>query len=417
MTSVPSACPFCNAELPALPAAPATAHTACPRCGEPVASDRFAVRPGPPPQSERFAVSAGPPPALPDTASLELGKRRTLRFLLAIMFSMAAAALVFALMTKQLRRDRDPKPRPEPPSAQEVARKHAPAEYLALGYLPRGCNVAVGADVAALDAAAVTQKLLANPGPEITAWLQDAMAVTGLAFAEIDHAIAGTELQNLPFHITTVIVTRQPYDPARLKAAVEHRKVSATTYRNGTLYRLGDMPRIPKLWCAAPRVLVYTTLPIDELERIPKQSSEADECLTPTARKALTERLNKASVLWAVGDLGPAKDLVGLLPFVANVPKEQARLLPMLSAFAIGMVPDEKGAKICGEFYTGDPAAVAELRKYFESISHDDAVKLRIETPPPAVRDPEAQWASVQWPDDSLLQVFRFAERKDAKPR
>src|SRR5438105_11344212 len=110
--SAAGACPYCNAELPPLAAPPAGPRTPCPRCGEPVPSERFAVQVG---------VFGGPPP--PAYAGGSLGKMRTLRSVLAIMAGMAVLTLVFALYTQQIRRQRDFKDRPD--GNTELARKPA----------------------------------------------------------------------------------------------------------------------------------------------------------------------------------------------------------------------------------------------------------------------------------------------------
>src|SRR5947208_2863951 len=88
MSSTTAACPFCNAELPPMPAA-TQPRTPCPRCGEPVPSERFPV------QSD--AVAAGWPPAGAQPANVVQGTRKTLQVVLSIMVGMAALALVFAL--------------------------------------------------------------------------------------------------------------------------------------------------------------------------------------------------------------------------------------------------------------------------------------------------------------------------------
>jgi hypothetical protein len=385
MLSVPSACPFCNAELPALTTSPTTPQTACPRCGEPVASDRFAVRAGPPPGSP-------PEPAPPN---LEQRKRRTLRVLLGVMLGMATVALVFALMTQRIRRERDPKPRVEPPEAVEVARR--PAELLGLGFLPNGSNVAVGVHVAQLMHDPAGEALLKEPPPALFEPLLSPLALAGLSLKDVDHIVAGSEVKTLGVHITTVIVTRKPYDRTQLKQAVERSKVQVTPYRKGDLYRFTDLPQLPKLWSAGPRVLVYTTLPLDEVDRISTTTREPADTLTSAARKALTERVSKQSRLWAVGDLGPAKELIDFVQGVGVLPKDQARLLTLVRSFAFGVESvDAAFAQVHGDFFTGSPAGTQEIGKLLEGAQLPRAQSAKVETPPPGVDDAEAQWVSWQ---------------------
>src|SRR4051812_34730328 len=103
MTS--AACPYCNAPLPPLAALPRTARTACPRCGELVPSERFAVA--------GTGIAAGHPAPTTATAptvaapTLAERKRTTARVLLALMGGLAIMTLIFALLTQDLRRRND----------------------------------------------------------------------------------------------------------------------------------------------------------------------------------------------------------------------------------------------------------------------------------------------------------------------
>src|SRR5437660_1440552 len=115
-------CPFCNAELPPLPAASANERVPCPRCGEPVPASRFPVGP---------AATSHAPSA--DPTEMQQRKRATLFLLLGIMGGMALIALIFALMTIDLRRSRDPKVKAPKPDEKQVAKQFvAPASLTGL---------------------------------------------------------------------------------------------------------------------------------------------------------------------------------------------------------------------------------------------------------------------------------------------
>src|SRR5205085_10841786 len=97
---------------------------------------------------------------------------------------------------------------------------------------------------------------------------------------DVDHVVAGTELRQLPPEMTTVIVTRKPYSPAAIESTIKTQKVSSSTYRDKPLFYL-DGPGVPKLWLADARVLVWTTLKKEDLDRIPAATKDPPSTLTP----------------------------------------------------------------------------------------------------------------------------------------
>jgi hypothetical protein len=379
MRSDIAACPYCNAELPPL-AAPATGrYAACPRCGEPVPAERFP------------ATSAAPAPA--PAPPLPQRKRQTAKVLLAIMVGMATLALVFALMTQKWRREHDFRYKADP-AAPVVAE---PARMLGLGYLPNGCNIAVAVQLAALEQDDAGRALLREPRSMPLEQMLKPLASMGLTIADVEQVVVGSELKELQFRVTTVIVTRKPYDPAQVQQAAARRPVKSGTFRNRPLLRFTDERDIPKLWLADARVLVYTTLTAEELERIPTSVKEPAETLTAAARDALKARLDRQSRIWAVGDLAPAKELIDALQLFAGPMKDQLRLLTLVRAFDIGITTVEgQSLTVRGDFYTGNPAATQELAKYLSGVTIDGAKSQKVETPPADLPAAEAQWVSWQ---------------------
>jgi hypothetical protein len=388
MTSAAS-CPYCNAELPPLPAVAPSLRVPCPRCGEPVPRERFPVLQG---------VAAGCGPDLPKPAAVlrtPEGKRMTARVVLSIMAGMAALALVFALLTQKMRRDNDFRgsgvnpPRP-------VATDLPPAQLPGLAFLPTGTNVVAGLHVTSLNQDPAGRALLRGPRPEPVEGILSTLEAVGLGLEDVDHVVFGCELKEVLPAFTTVIVTRNPYDPGQVAKAVQRHPVSATTFRGKPLYRFTDVRQVPKIWCAEPRVLVYTTLKTENLDHIPTAVKEPADPLSPRARKALTGRLSAQSRAWAVGDLEPAKGLTDLVQQFGVLPKAQARLLGLVRAFAVGIATQEEGKlTLVGDFYTGQPDATAELRKDLEGVTLQGA-KAKVEAPPADVKDAEAQWVSWQ---------------------
>ena len=418
-TSDTATCPYCNAALPPLPLrasadsgaadgngiakglpAPARGlYTACPRCGEPVLTERFPT-----------TAAAPAPPVVPAPPSLAERKRHTARWLLALMVGMAALALVFALMTQKWRREHDFKYK----SNATLPAFAEPARLPGLGYLPKGCNLAAAVHFAALREDDAGRALLREPRPKLLDEMLRSLQGTGLTLEDIDHIVVGTELTGFlpPPRITTVIVTREPYDPERVKRAAKPKEISATTYRGRPLYRFTNRADIPKLWCADSRVLVYTTLTMEEMEQIPANIKEPVETLTPAARDALTVHIEKQSRIWAVGDLTPAKDLINSLQkFPLGPMREPVRLLGLVRTFAVGITTGEaQSVTVRGDFYTGNPAATQELAKALGGVTVAGATSQKVVTPPADLPAPDAQW--VGWQLRADAKVLRDAVGK-----
>jgi hypothetical protein len=410
MSSATAACPFCNAELPPI-AARGQPRTPCPRCGEPLPSERFPVQ---------TAAAAPDRPADPLlTAKSQARTRTTLHVVLSIMAGMAAFALVFALLTQSTRRGHDFKNK----SDANTQLAHNPAQLLGLGFLPKGTNLVAGLHVAALRQSKAGEVLLSAPRPEIIATMLSTVDVVGLSLDDVDHVLIGCELKDVTPHLTTVIVTRRPYDAVQIREAVKRQAFSESTYRGKTLYKLTKMPQVPKLWCADPRVLVWTTLKTDDLDRIPATAQALADTLSPATQKAMVDRLAKQSRVWAVGDLEPAKDLTDLAIQFGIVPKEQARLLALVRSFAVGVMADEQdGLALVADFYTGNPAASQELWKYLEVSTVKGATSQKAAAPPADVKDAEAQWVTWQVRADAptlreALSGVRLRLQKDKAPR
>lgn len=410
MSSATAACPFCNAELPPL-AAHSLPRTPCPRCGEPLPSERFPLR---------TATDAPDRPAAPlATAAIEARTRTTLRIVLSIMAGMAAFALVFALLTQSTRRGHDFKNKSD--ANTQLAQN--PSQLLGLGFLPKGTNLVAGLHVAALRQSKAGDVLLSTPRPEIIATMLGTVDTVGLALEDVDHVLIGCELKDVAPHLTTVIVTRRPYDAVQIQEAVQRQAFSVSTYRGKALYKFTKLPQNPKLWCADPRVLVWTTLKTDELDRIAATEQALASTLSPVTQKAMVDRLAKQSRIWAVGDLEPAKDLADLAIQFGLVPKEQARLLALVRSFAVGVIADDKdGLALVADFYTGAPAASQELWKYLEETTVKGATSQKAAAPPVDVKDAAAQWVTWQVRADAptirdTLGGMRLGLAKEKGPR
>ena len=387
MPNTLAACPFCNAELPPLPAPPVGPRTPCPRCGEAVPSERFPLQ---------TAIVAGPPPPLAALPSNVPGNKKTARIVLSVMAGMAVLTLIFALYTQQIRRQRDYRDRTD---AAELARK--PAELLGLAYLPEGTTIVLGVHLAALSDDPTGQALLREPRPAQIEPMLRVVERIGLKPADIDHIVAGTAVRELPPEQTTVIVTRKPYSRSEIETAVKKESVSTSTHQSKPLFKYKESPN-PKLWLAEPRVLVWTTLKTEDLDRIKPTPKDPPASLAPTTRAALVDRLGKQSRLWVVGALESARKPIEFGLGLGLLPKAQAPLLRLTKSFAIGVsLHDEGEASLLGSFHTGDAEATPKLAKFLESIDVSGAKSVKVVSPPADVQDPAEQWVTWQMRADA----------------
>jgi hypothetical protein len=331
---------------------------------------------------------------VPTTPSLAERKRHTVRWLLALMVGMAALTLVFALMTQKWRREHD-----KDKNNTAVPVFAEPARLPGLGYLPKGCNLAAAVHFAALREDDAGRALLRKPRPKLLEKMLGSLPATGLTLEDINHIVVGADLSGFAApRFTTVMVTREPYEPSSIKRAIEPKGISATTYRGRPLYCFTEPDGIPKLWCADGRVLVYTTLTIEEMEQIPANIKEPAETLTPAARDALTVHIEKQSRIWAVGDLTPAKGIINVLQKQAPGPiREPVRLLALVRTFAVGITTGEaQSVTVRGDFFTGDPAATQELAKALNGVTIAGARSQKVVTPPADLHAADAQWVGWQ---------------------
>src|SRR5262249_45438468 len=228
-------------------------------------------RPGPPPRGPRAAPGprpgAGaapppppppPPPAPPRRAPPPRGVTRPRR----------AAA------------------RPSGPPAEGPPAVVAPARLAALGYLPAGTSVLVGAHVAELRASPAGRELLEMPvkvaGREVR--LGSLAGWVGLKLEEIDHLVLGVKADD-PFPPPGLLVarTRAPYDAGEVRRALGAERAPGGGKKR--LYKVEPpgmrMPLV--LWLADERTLVLG-LVADHLGEVPETPAEGVEHLPEGVR-------------------------------------------------------------------------------------------------------------------------------------
>jgi hypothetical protein len=331
-------CPYCNADLVLSPAEAASLRIHCPRCG-----DTFPNRPGeqdggvtvsPPPSSEEITlagpgtsrrntgVTASLPPRSPGFKDISLPVPRSTRWsnaaiarlLVAGMAALAVIALVFALATTEFRRSNDLKNIP-PPKGLANPPRHlvAPADLLALGYLPADCRVLAGWQLGALQRSENGREFLKQLRASKTdLGLAQVETWTGLKARDMDHLALGIRINEDLLQLLVVLRTRDPYD-AR-KAARAAAPVKPDTLRGQPFYQATVMPFVDRLvWYRDDRTIIIEIASPGarkkDLEDLPAAPRKGIQGFSPSLQQELQHNMLKDAFLWTVGDL---KDLPAL---------------------------------------------------------------------------------------------------------
>ncbi|MFO0968472.1 MAG: hypothetical protein U0793_23190 [Gemmataceae bacterium] len=310
MTSLhgPVSCPYCNAVLEGVELAEQSGKVACPRCGEPLpATSTVAATASP--------VAAAPTPVFPPKPVA--ANRRVGLLLLGGMSVVAAAALVFALLTVDQRRSRDPRPLPTPtisPAASDLA---------AFAYLPRDTNFAVGLNVAGLlkdEEAAALLKERRLPG--VDTLLHLLQNKTALKLEDIDHLVLGATLGPTLPTVTLVAQTKAPYAKNALEKAM---KAPPGSRGKEPLFRFSAPLGEAYLWARAPQTLILLWRPdaVDpkDLDRLPEKAATGPEAIPEKLREFVKSRLEKHNLIWLVGEPERLRPLQEGLAWLKGAPR------------------------------------------------------------------------------------------------
>ncbi len=382
----PALCPFCNAALPPLAAAPTGDKFPCPRCGESVPAARWhvdtSIARGEPKWSPRPS-SDEPRPPVP-------GKRKTALVILGIMATMAIVGLSYALWTVDLRRSRHP----WMPTKNEPIARRRPLELTGLGYLPKNCQFVAGLHIAEMmDDKTVGSKLLDEPRPVLLDWvLKQIPRATGLTLADIDHVVLGAAFDRHFPQAVMVVKTRSPYELEKIARAAK--PATRPLFHDKALYQYSLNPLGEAVvWCVDGRTLVYV-LRLDEpkvehLSGLSEEPRPIEEVLPAPLRTTLAERLPTHQYLWIAGrldQLGPLKDW---LPLALGGKLDLERLKEMKS-FALGIEPTE-GLTLTGHFEMTDAKSADKLKTVLEGVTVAGAKSQKVDA-----TDPIGHWVTWQ---------------------
>jgi hypothetical protein len=402
-------CPYCNSPLPVLAAPPANDKQPCPRCGESVLASHWPVDP-----ALATALKTGDPPPRPPVAEqppdFRAANRKTGLIILGIMVSMALIGLSYALWTKQIRRDRDPKKveRLEPIAARR------PTELSAFGFLPPDSQVIAALHIAEMLNDKQTGKaLLAEPRPALLDWsARHITRTTGLKFEDLDHIVFASALDLQSLQLVMIVKSRMPVSPEKI---AEMRPKKSSLHEDRPLYEFSFDPLGEALlWCVDDRLLIYVVRldepRVEHLRGLTVTPRKVGETIPAPLRKVMDERLPKHPFAWAVGRLDKLDVAKAWLPLVLGA-KGDIGPLKDVQTFALGVEPIE-GLTLKGEFQLPSAKSAAAFKSFLEDVKIDGARSQKVEAPPPT--EPE-QWVSWQVRGDPVALRELLNRGKDAK--
>jgi hypothetical protein len=415
-------CPYCNGRVTVAPNTPAGRRVPCPRCGESFPyRPSEGVTTSPPPSLQITAEPPAPEVPATDSFRFKLGLlfgilglvgavtlayirspdvavivgamaavgllwlwffrvRRsnpwTAAFVLTNMALVAAAGLALALRTQPERRAHDAglphgrrpsRVQPElplqgVPAPPEAA---APDRLAALGYLAPDTSVVAGLHVAELLADDTARRLLSDPIKvgSFDLRLDRLEGWTGLRMNEVDHVVVGVKADDpLPPRLNVVVRTRQPYDAAKVRAAL---KARLTGGGKKQLYRFDTPGGVPLvLWCADERTLVVGLL-ATHLEDMPLRPRDDLSALVPELRPILRERMRPAGPVWAAGH---ARDWANTAaaPLLERLGKDDRARVRSVRTFGLWLQPGRE-VTVNAIFRCADAAAVRALDQYVQT--------------------------------------------------
>ncbi len=374
-------CPFCNASLAGVVRGASDEPATCSRCGERLPATLTAQLP-----SEPFPAASA---AAPSAARVP-GKTKTLVAILAIMFSMAALATVFAYFTRDYRRQNDyrTQKKTEPGLAPTAA------EASLLGFLPARCNVLAALHVSKLLQQPATRKLLDEP--PLSLLVQSLPQWTGLKLSDFDQAALGAEIQSKLPQVVVVLQTRQPYVPAKVAAALA--PAQPAQHRGKLLVRFRLQPvGEGLLWCHSERLLVLIlgldAVTTDDLDAVPPRPRPGAEGFAAPLRSAIAQRLPATSALWLAGHFDEPSAAGDLLEF-GGKKNELLDALLRTKTFALSVQPQDHPT-LTAHFFTGAAQASERLQTLLEARRWEGAQSYKVVGPSPDAEAVE-QWVTLQ---------------------
>jgi hypothetical protein len=223
---------------------------------------------------------------------------------LGVMALMALVGLTFALLTKDIRRGHDYKPKPPNPAVAPSVEALQPIRLPALGYLPADTNFVAGFHVAeALQTPAgrafLDRSKLGDTGFNMAAIER----VTGLRRDEIDHAVIGIRLTlgQTP-RALLVVRTLTPIDQRRVRAALKAHHSIKVGDKEAYNVDLDKPPLVALLWFADPKTLAVG-LTKEDLQAVPTPRATNGEQLPQPLAELIRARMTAGTQAWVAGHI------------------------------------------------------------------------------------------------------------------
>jgi hypothetical protein len=273
------------------------------------------------------------------------------------MAGMALLSLTFALSTVQNRRKNDPKPLPvlEPP----------------LSYLPQGYDLILGVQVAEARRTTAGQTFLGRSQlDDLGFTLADLEGAIGLKLTDVEQVVFGVRIEDM--RMTLVVRTRQPYDPAAIRTALQASRRSEISGREVYHFTLEKRHLSAVLWSPDVQTLVIGLSPKD-ITAIPTPSGELP---VPTAlADLLRKRMNTRNVLWAAGRFEKGAALRDLL--AAQLGDKEREALAQVQTFALGLELDPQ-VKLSFSVACKDAAGAAGVEQALSKLKANDGARLKV---------------------------------------
>jgi hypothetical protein len=223
---------------------------------------------------------------------------------LGVMGLMAAVGLAFALLTVQVRRSHDFKPKPTNPVVAPVAEAVPPIRLAALGYLPPDTNFVAGFHVAeAMQTPTGRAFLDRSRLGDSSLSLASIERTTGLKRHNIDHAVLGIRLADGQTPRALLVVrTLTPFDKEQVRAALKANRSVKVGAKEAYYFDLEKPPLLGLLWFADARTLAVG-LTKEDLHAVPSPLAVNGEQLPPPLAELIRSRMTLGSQAWVAGHI------------------------------------------------------------------------------------------------------------------
>jgi hypothetical protein len=331
-------------------------------------------------------------------------------FVLANMVSAALLVLPFLVDQTGFRRSHDPKNPPQEPPVTVESTAVAPGQLPGLGYLPADDKLVAGIHVAELLQQPSGPKLFGKrkEGEPPPPWLIDqgfgrVERWTGLKPEQIDHVVFGIRVDGFFPHVTIVVRTRQPYNPAVLKAAqdalaaAQGTKVVPVKHLDRDYYKFKDQVGNGSLWLADAQtlILVYRVDALTERDDLALTEKQRQGGVGPApALRQVLARLDKGTLLWWCAIDVEQPQLAASMVGGVGKDEELGKLLKQVHSLLGGVRLQKEEAAVLAQFECADAGTARRLAELLRQQKLPGLGEPKVQGP----TDGSGHWVSLQLP-------------------